>query len=277
MFKLFKKIVSPKLEVNLGKIDLNSKLKIKKYKKNNSNEIHLNKVNSKIKYYTKLFGKNNSEILNLSPIAKRKIKEFPQIISFIKKSIFSTKSLKIYSTNNFFFENKKLKINLTEMLGLKGHHHKNIFKLNVFYKKGAFSENYFIKISKGNFLANEEFTSNQRFQRFGINTIKPHFAYTNTKLKSSIIVYDFTNMYTLSTAVKDKLVTNKEFRQILNKVNELYTHSDELGLADYFKKGIDDFKNDNNIFVKKIDGEIKLFFTDLMLYDKSSISSNKRF
>jgi hypothetical protein len=143
--------------------------------------------------------------------------------------------------------------------------------MNLFLKKENISKDYFLKMVEApmsSFLANNEFIANQAFQKYGINTIKPHLAFTDNLSRKSIIAYDFTGLKTMGEAYLDKKITTKELKSIQNKIHKL-TELNFLPVSVGNKRGIGDFEKLSNIFVKRVDGKIDVYFTDLLISTRS--------
>jgi len=264
LFKLFKKIIRPKVEVNLGKISSDVVLKRKRILKN-ENQFRVTKINGKTQYYSIDFGKSKSKTLHLSLFGKKLFKKYPEVIDFINKNVFNSKTIKNYSLNT-----DKLNISLARFKK-SGYNNKYLLKMNLFLKKEGVSKNYFLKMVEApmsGFLANNEFIANQAFQKYGINTIKPHIAFTDNVSKKSIIAYDFTGLKTMGDAYLDKEITTKELKLIEKKIDSLSEYK-FLPISVGNKRGIGDFERMSNVFVKRVDGKIEVYFTDLLIGTKS--------
>ncbi len=258
MVGFFKRLFSNKKPVvSMGNI--NPKPKVKRKVVNVSEkQLRVTKVNGKTQFYSVRL--NEHEQLHLSVLGKKFVKENPEVVKFISESINNNfKNLK-YKDNNLSIQLKK--INSTAGLNTE-----KLLKIDLTFKNTNESKSFFLKVAKADFLAKNEFLANQAFQRFGINTIKPHFAFTNTKARKSVIVYDFSGLKTLQELVNKKRITSSEIKEIKSKIDSIYnekilpTYKD-----DYNKKNIFDFDNNRNIFVKRNkEGVLEIYFTDLAI------------
>jgi len=245
------------IKIDIGNYNPKPKVK-RKIVKLKDKEIRVIKANDKTLSYRIRFGENKSKILQLSPKGRTLIKKYPELIDFISKHFFNHSQAKDY-----FLNNSKLDLKLS-LIYKNGLNHKKLLKLDVYFKKEKKNHVYFFKESE-NILANKEFMANQVFQKFGIKTIKPHFAFTDLVKRENVICYDFSNLRTFNEAIESDYITNKERDEINKKINNIKSFL-ELPVRKYPKKGIIDYTNVTNIFVKKVNGKIELYFTDLAVW-----------
>lgn len=204
------------------------------------------------------------------------VKKYPEIVNFLKVifekkfSSNSHKSIFFKDRRNIFFENRRVRISLERRSSPTNVHNDFILKMNIFFKDINQTKEFFIKVNTGDVNAEKEFLANKLFQKFGINTIKPHFAFSDKVSKKSIIVYDFTNLKTVDNALSLKIITREEYNEIYKKIRNLYKYK-KIPLEDYDKKGVGDFDNAYNIFVKKENNKIDVYFTDLYLEQKDTV------
>ena len=269
MFKLLKIFKKP-IKVIFGKVNLKPTEKVKTQVINN-NKLGITKLNNKTHYYTKQFVEENvapngvpyAYNLHLSVSAKQVIKKYPELINFLKEHLITK-----FTDKQASFENNSIKLNLLPFKPGSGSNHSIVYSLDVVYKKENITQKYFVKISSGNFSTDQEFIANKIFEKFGINTIKPHFAYSDNSSRE-FIIYDFTNLHSLEYAEKHKIITSSEFNSIIKKVDKLYKYKKEIGLGDYKTKGIGDYDRPSNIYVERINNKINIYFSDLLIGKRS--------
>jgi hypothetical protein len=260
MVRLFSRLFKKKPEINIGKIDPNFKVKRKVVNKDEK-QLRVSKVNSKTQFYSVKL--NKSEILHLSVLGKKLIKKYPELLKFISKNISFESKYSKYSTKTFNLEIRKLK-------NSDGYNNLKILKLDLFLKDKMETKSFFLKVTQEDYLANNEFLANQVFQKYGINTIKPHFAFTNISKRESVIVYDFTNLNNLKKDLYSGKISEKEIIEIKNKINFIKNHDKLPTSPDYYKKSIGDFENYSNIFYQRNkNGNLDIYFTDLLVGVKS--------
>jgi hypothetical protein len=258
MVGLFKNIFSRKKPVvSIGEI--NPKPKVKRKVVNVSEkQLRVTKVNGKTQFYSVRL--NEHEHLHLSVLGKKFVKEHPEMVKFISENL----------NNNFKklnFENKSLKLKLKKIISKDGLNNEKLLKIDLFLKETKEEKSFFLKVAGKDFLSKNEFLANQAFQKYGINTIKPHFSFTNTSTRKSIIVYDFSNLKTVKELLSENKLTSLELVEINKKISSIY-NSKALStyVHDYNKKNIFDFTDFKNIFVKRNkEGVIELYFTDLAI------------
>lgn len=258
IFKKAIQIVKPKgITVNTGKINVKAK-ETRRWFKTNNKEIKVVKRNGKTNNYTVFLNKNKTKILQLSAFGKE-ITKHPEIITFIENNIFENKK-----KGGDKFENNKLNLFLKNINREHAYNSNQWLNLIIEFKEKNENRNLFIKIAENKkYLANNEFIANNAFEKYGINVLKPHFAYTDLAKKRSVIAYDFTNMNTLYFYKKKGLLTTLEIKEIYKKIKKLEKH--RLPLTSDKKKGIADYNNETNIFVKKNNEKIDLYFSDLII------------
>jgi hypothetical protein len=257
MPNLLKTIISkfkPKV-INVGEINPKAKESRRWFKVNNK-EIKVAKRDGTSKYYTIFLDSKRKEILQLSTLGKELIK-YPEIINFVKENIWINNSKR---TNHF--ENKRIDIKLN-YLSAEGRNHFETLKLEIYLKEKNQKHDFFLKTVDRSFLPNNEFATNQAFQKYGLNTIAPHFAYTDLIRDKGIIAYDYTDLHTLSYSRKHKMINTKDYNAIMEKVQELYKY--RLPLSTIQKNGIGDFSRPSNIFIERENGKINVYFTDLLM------------
>jgi hypothetical protein len=204
LFKFFKK--RPK--VLLGKINLKPNERVRT-KSSVDSKLVVTKVNGRTQYYSKYFGSKGSIkdrlVLHLSVVAKNLINRI--------------------TNKEINFENSFVKINLCPFYVSEGSNHDHVYSLNMYSKKDKTSQKYFVKTSKENmFPSSNEFVANKIFEKFGINTIKPHIAYFNPESKGNFIIYDFTNLSSLSLSRSHGEITSSEYISVLKKAEKLYDY-----------------------------------------------------
>jgi hypothetical protein len=261
LFKFLKK--RPK--VLLGKINLKPNERVRT-KDLVDSKLVVTKADGRTQYYSKYFGSkgpiNDRPVLHLSVTVKNIIKRYPDIVKFIEKNLINRITNKAIN-----FENSFVKINLSPFSVSEGVNHDSVYRLNMYSKKDKTSRKYFVKTSKEKrFPSSNEFVANKIFEKFGINTIKPHIAYFNPELKSNFIIYDFTNLHSLSWSRSHGKITPSEYKSVLIKVKKLLKYSKEIGIGNFKVEGVGDFSRPSNIFVKKAtDNKIHIYFTDLLI------------
>ncbi|NCP72133.1 hypothetical protein GW835_01945 [archaeon] len=261
MVGFFKRLFSNKKPVvSIGNINPNFKVK-RRVVNQGEKQLKVLKINSKTQFYSVKL--NKSEVMHLSVLGKKLIKEYPELVKLISKGIFQTSKHSIHNTKKFSLEIRPIKEN-NSFNNLK------LLKLNLFLKDKGEKKSFFLKVTQEDYLANNEFLANQVFQKFGVNTIKPHFAFTNLSKRESVIVYDFTGLKNLQKDFNQKLLTKTELIEINNKIKLIQEHKKIPTKPDFNQKRIGDFENFSNIFYKRNkDGKIELYFTDLLLGVKS--------
>lgn len=269
MFKLFKRKKNTSDKINLGNINLNPLEKKRRFVLQDK-KLRVVKVNEKDTFYKINLDKSNLKVLNLSSFGRETVKKYPEVVSFLRK-VFNKKFSRVVYKDNFFkerkntfFENRKVKINLQRLSSATNINNDFILKMKIVFKDINQTKQFFVKVNTGYLNAEKEFLANQLFQKFGINTIKPHFAYTDKTSKKSIIVYDFTNLKTVGDAFSLKIITGEEYRDVYKKIEKLYDYK-KIPLATYNRKGVGDFNNAYNIFVRKENNKVDVYFTDLFI------------
>jgi len=261
MVGLFKKLFSNKKPVvSIGKI--NPKPKVKRKVVNVSEkQLRVTKVNGKTQFYSVRL--NEHEQLHLSVLGKKFVKENPEVVKLISKEITQISKKTTYNAERFSLEVRPIEESL-------GFNNLKLLKLDLFLKDKGERKSFFLKVTQEDYLANNEFLANQVFQKFGINTIKPHFAFTNLSKRESVIVYDFTSFRNLEKDINKKLLTKTELIEINKKIKLIQEHKKIPTKPDFNQKRIGDFENFSNIFYKRNkDGNLELYFTDLLLGVKS--------
>jgi hypothetical protein len=256
MVGLFKNIFIKKKNVSFGEIKPKPKIKRKVVNKGEK-QLRVTKINGFTQFYSVKL--NRYEQLHLNVFGKKLIKEYPEIIKLLSKDIFNLRN------KEFFFDTERLKIS---MLNFKrnGLNHDKLYRLNLFLKDKNLSFNFFVKIANNNFLANNEFLANQAFQKYGINTIKPHLAFTDQQKNKSVIFYDFSNLNNLSDAVNNRLLSEKEIKIINMKISSISANKNLPTTDRFYKMSVGDFDRYSNVFYKKAaNGNIELYFTDLLI------------
>lgn len=265
--KLKKQIESGALNnITLGKLTFDTVNRAKVLKKSD-NLIKVAKYNNKTQFYSINY-KNGSK-LNLSVKGKSFLKKFPELHDFLMNAFFENGKLKDKPKNkNLILKkhvienktNKNYAFHLKDIHSMYGRSHQNLCKLNIKDISNKKNYNFFIKIY--DFAqAHNEFIANQGFQKFGLNTIKPHYAYTNSR--NSIIVYDFTNMLTVREAYNKKIISYDKYDEIEKKLFALHKHNLSIKQDNKFLNKIQDYQNTSNVFIRTVNGKAKLYFTDL--------------
>ncbi|MDD3178539.1 MAG: hypothetical protein PHR26_03400 [Candidatus ainarchaeum sp.] len=142
-------------------------------------------------FYQKIDEKQGIKI-NLSKEAKQILKEYPDIYKFIKKELISR-----ITEKEIISENKKLKINLKPYYIAHGSLHSGLYKMSILFKDKNSLKRYFVKILRNevnNTYIYNEFLASKVFEKFGIQTIKPHFSFNSNIYNNNIIIYDFSNL-----------------------------------------------------------------------------------
>lgn len=248
-------------KVNIGKIKPNP-VTSKKSVLRNDKRLKVVKLNGKTQYYSCEIGRekiNNTifkKILEMSVSGRKFVKEHPEVVNFLKEILYR-------KSNSSFFENKNIRLNLKKLNPSSGNIYENIFKMNIFLKDANKSNSYFVKISN-HYTSNTEFIANQYFQKHGINTIKPHFSFSDQLKGRNIIVYDFTSMMTLRDSVANKKITEKQFLDIKKKISSL-NDVKNIKIGTSRNRGVMDYMNLGNIFIKKNKDKIDVYFTDLFI------------
>lgn len=258
MVGFFKRLFSKeKPVVSMGEINFKSKVK-RKVVNVSEKQLRVTKVNGNTQFYSVRL--NEHLHLHLSVLGKKFVKKNPEVIKFISENLNNDfKTLK-YKDNNFSMQLKKI----SSKTGLNND---KLLKIDISFKNTNESKSFFLKVSGIDFLAKNEFLANQAFQKTGINTIKPHFAFTNTKTRKSVIVYDFSELKTLHELVKKRKISSSEVKEIRSKIDSIYNGKLlPTYKHDYKKKDIFDFTSYKNIFVKRNkEGILEIYFTDLAI------------
>ena len=234
----------------------------------------MNKLNGKSHYYTKHFGNKNSGnenrlTLHLSKHAKNIIKEYPEFVNFGNQNLIFVNKGKRVS-----YEDSKLKIKLDPIKIKSGVNHSQLYKLDVLFKPENKNNSYFVKIANFNGLSSiHEFLANTIFEKFGLRTIKPHMSFESPSKLRNLIIYDFTGLKTLEFAIAQKLIYSVELDAITDKVHALYYYEKEIGLesSNNLRYSLGDFDRSTNIFIKKENNKLKIYFTDLFISGKDGI------
>lgn len=272
-------------KVTYGELDFGKIKKVKNVKNlgRKKTQAKIVKLNGKTQFYSLNF-KDGSKI-DFSAKGRTFLKNYPEIHDFLKDIFFEgpeltprydtkdiSKNIKVINQKN----KKNFMLDLEKIVHNHGFNHQGVYKFTVKDFINNKSHNFFIKISLGRYLGHKEFIANQAFQKYGINTIKPHYAYTNQKLARSMIVYDFTNMMTVNEAYARNKISIDELYKIMEKISDFQKQNlpvikkftyDKKGFKkeQYGKKGIGDYARLTNIFMTKTNGKIQLFFTDLLI------------
>ena len=250
-------------KVNIGKVNLKPNISKKTLKGKEGSKLKVVKKDNKVLFYQKIDEKNGIKI-NLSREAKQILKEYPDIYKFIKKELISR-----IIEKEIIYENNKLKINLKPYYTAHGSLHSGLYKMNILFKDKKSLKKYFVKLLRNetnNTYIHNEFLASKVFEKFGLQTIRPHFSFNSKTHNNNIIIYDFSNFHTLSDLTFKKNLSRKIQNKIIKEIENIEKYSKEIGLHTSKNiEGIDDYLNPANIFVDIKKDKYEVYFTDLLL------------